>query len=136
MKLCTHAAIAEVISVQSSLTATGRDHACPESDEPLVFVCKVDGQYIQWTFNTYYRATFFYDHNVNSVQTVSGQYGVRAMLTGNDPISGSNINANSRHLKSTLVIDSSDALSGYLHNISCSSDTERHTEQLKIAGKG
>ena len=124
-----------MVSVQSSLSATGREHACPQSDEPLVFVCKVNGQYIQWTLNSYYRATFFHDHNVNSVQTVSGQHGVRAVLTGNDQIPNGP-NANSRHLKSTLIIESSDRLSGYLHNISCSSDTETHTQQLKITGKG
>ena len=71
-------------SVQSSLSATGWEHACP--DEPLIFTCEANGQLIQWTLNTFYCTTFFYDHNVNSVQTVSGQHGVRAVLTGNDPI--------------------------------------------------
>lgn len=118
--------------MQSSLTATGREHACP--DEPLILVCKVNGQYIQWTFNSYYRTTFFHDGNVNEVQTVSGQYGVRAILTGNDPIPNSP-NAGFKHLTSSLIIETSNSLSGYLHNVSCSSDTAMHTHQLKIAGK-
>ena len=77
---------------------------------------------------------FFYDHSVNSVQTVSGQHGVQAVLTGNDP-TPSSPNVNVRHLSSALIIQSSAKLSGYLHNVSCSSDTETHTQQLKIAGK-
>ena len=119
--------------MQSSLTATGREHACP--DEPLIFVCEANGQYIQWTFNSYYRATFFHDHNVNEVQTVSGQYGIQAILTGNDPIPNSP-NAGFKHLTSSLIIETSNSLSGYLHNVSCLSDTAMHTHQLKIAGKG
>ena len=96
----------------------------------------MNGQFIQWTFNTFYRVTFFFDHSVNSVQTVSGQHGVRAVLTGNDPINiPSSPNANVKHLSSALIIQSSAKLSGYLHNVSCSSDTETHTQQLKIAGK-
>ena len=75
---------AEVVRVQSPLSATGRVHACP--DEPLTFTCEVIGEYIQWTFNVYYRTTFFYDSNVNAIETVSGQHGVRAILTGNEPI--------------------------------------------------
>ena len=75
----------EVIHVQSPLTATSRKHTCPE--ETLIFPCAVNGQYIQWTFNSlYYRTTFFYDHSVNTTLTVSGQYGVRVIGTGNDPI--------------------------------------------------
>ena len=130
----TYPATAEVVSIQSSLSATDREHACP--DEPLIFTCETNGQFIQWTFNIFYRATFFFDHSVNSVQTVSGQHGVRAVLTGNDPINiPSSPNVNVRHLSSALIIQSSAKLSGYLHNISCSSDKEIHTQQLKIAGK-
>ena len=128
----THSATAEVVHVQSSLTATGREHACP--DEPLIFTCEVNGQFIQWTFDAFYRTTFLYDHSINSVQTVSRQHGVRAVLTGNDPISSSP-NVNVRNLSSALIIQSSARLSGYLHNVSCSSDTETHTQHLKIAGK-
>lgn len=123
---------AEVSTVQSSLTATGREHTC--LDEPLILICEVHGQYVQWTFNTYYRTTFFYDHNVNSVQTVSGQYGVRAVLGSNDPLPD-NPSTTFRRFRSSLTIESSSLLDGYLHNISCSSDRETHTQQLKIAGK-
>ena len=131
----THPATAAVIHVQSSLTATGREHACP--DEPLIFTCEVNGQFIQWTFNSYYRTIFFYDDSVNAIETVSGQYGVRAILTGNGPThNAGSPNTNSRRLKSSLIIESSDSLvAEYLHNISCSSDTETRTQQLKIAGK-
>ena len=121
-----------MIRIQSSLTATGRQHACP--DEPLIFTCETNGQFIQWTFDAFYRTTFFFDHSVNSVQTVSGQHGVRAVLTGNDP-TPSRPNANIRHLSSALIVQSSAKLSGYLHNVSCSSDTKTHTQQLKISGK-
>ena len=123
---------AEVSTVQSSLTATGREHTCP--DEPLIFICDVHGQYVQWTFNTYYRTTFFYDHNVNSVQTVSGQYGVLAVLGSNDPLPH-DPRSTVRQFTSSLTIESSNLLDGYLHNISCSSDREAHTQQLKIAGE-
>jgi hypothetical protein len=125
-------ATAEVIRIQSSLTATGREHAC--SDEPLIYTCEVNGLFVQWTFDAFYRITFFFDHSINSVRTVSGQHGVRAVLTGNDPIPNSP-NVDIRHLSSALIIQSSARLSGYLHNVSCSSDTETHTQQLKIAGK-
>ena len=121
-----------MIHVQSSLAATGREHACP--DEPIIVTCKVNGRFIQWTFNAFYRSTFFHDQGVNSVQTVSGQHGVRAVLTSNDPIPNSP-NADIKHLSSALIIQSSSRLSGYLHNVSCSSDTETRTQQLKIAGK-
>ena len=126
-----------MVHVNSSLTATGRKHACPE--EPLIFTCVVIRQYIQWKFNSYYRTTFFYDNSVNTTRIVSGQYGVRAILTGNDPIP-TNPTADSvtRCLTSSLIIESSDSLSltGYLHNnINCSSSTEMHTQQLRIAGK-
>jgi hypothetical protein len=127
-----YTATAEVVRVLSPLSATGRDHACP--DEPLTFTCEVNGEYLQWTFNMYYRTTFFYDDNVNEIETVSGQHGVRAILTGNDPIPNSPLTANSRHLTSTLVIDSSSSLPGYVHNISCHSNTDMHAQQLKIAG--
>ena len=127
-----HTVTAEVIHVRSSLTATGRKHAC--SDEPLIFTCAVNGQYIQWTYNNYYRTTFFHDQKINTVRTLSGQYGVRAILTGNHHIPG-NPTADSRHLKSSLIIESSNSLIGYLHNASCSSNEETHTHQLKIAGK-
>ena len=128
----TYAVTAEVVHVNSSLTATGRQHACPE--EPLIFTCVVIGHYIQWTFNLYYRTTFLYDDSVNTTRIVSGQYGVQAILTGNDP---TNVTAESmsRRLTSLLIIESSDSLSEYLHNITCSSNTETHTQQLKIAGK-
>jgi hypothetical protein len=117
-----------VVQVQSSLTATGREHACP--DEPLIFTCEVNSQFIQWTFNTFYRITFFYDHSVNSVRTVSRQDGVRAVLIGNDPISNSS-SVDVRHLSSALIFQSSARLSGYLHNVSCS--TQRHTlSSLKL----
>ena len=109
-----------------------RNHACP--DEPLIFTCEVNGQYIQWTFDSFYRTTFFFDDSVNTIETVSGQYGVRAILTGNDPVPNSP-SADIKHLTSALIILSSDLLSGYLHNVSCSSDTETHSQQLKIAGK-
>ena len=56
---------------------------------------------------------------------------MRAILTGNDPIPNSP-SADFKHLTSALIINS---LSGYLHNITCSSDTETHIQQLKIAGK-
>ena len=131
----TYAATAEVVHVNSSLTATGRQHACPE--EPLIFTCVVIGQYIQWTFKySYYRTTFFYDNSVDTTRIVSGNYGVRAILTGNDPIS-TNPTADSmtRRLTSSLIIESSDSLIGYLHNINCSSNTETHTQQLRNAGK-
>ena len=59
---------------------------------------------------------------------------MRAILTGNDPILNSP-NADVKHLTSALIIQSSDLLGGYLHNISCSSDTETRTQQLKVAGK-
>lgn len=127
----TAAATAAVIHVQSSLAATGRDHACP--DETITFNCEVNGQYIQWTFNSYYRTTFFYDDGVNTVETVSGQYGVRAMLTGNDPLP-TNPTGDSKHLTSLLIIDSSNSLNGYLQNISCHSNTEVDAQQLKISG--
>ena len=122
-----------MVRVQSPLTATGREHACP--DEPLTFTCEVNGHYIQWTFNSYYRTTFFYDDDINAVETVSGQYGVRAILTGNEPLSTSQ-SPDSRHLTSLLIIDSSTSLGGYLHNISCGSNTQIDgiAQQLKIAG--
>ena len=127
-------ATAEVIQVQSSLTATSRQHACP--GETLIFPCAVNGQYIQWTFNTYYRTTFFFDGSVNTTRIVSGHYGVRAILTGNDPIpTNPTADSMTRRLTSSLIIESSDSLAGGLHNISCSSNTEIHTQQLKIAGK-
>ena len=133
----TYAVTAEVIHVQSPLTATSRKHACP--GETLIFPCAVNGQYIQWTFNSYYRTTFFYDHSVNTTRIVSGQYGVRAILTGNDPIPTiPTADSMTRRLTSSLIIESSNSLStGYLHNISCSSNAETHTQQLKIdiAGK-
>lgn len=117
--------------MQSSLAATGREHACPH--ESLMFTCEVNGQYIQWTFNSYYRTTFFYDDSVNTMETVSGQYGVRAILTGNQPLFTSQ-SPDSRHLTSLLIIDSSSSLGGYLHNISCGSNAEIDSQQLKIAG--
>ena len=85
----THVATAEVnhihICSHHEVTATGRQHACPE--EPLVFTCEVNGLYIQWMLNSYYHTTFFYDQSILSrVQTVSGQYVARAILTANDPI--------------------------------------------------
>ena len=126
-----HAATVAAIHVQSSLAATGREHACP--DESLTLTCEVNGQYIQWTFNSYYRTTFFYDDNVNTTETVSGQYGVRAILTGNEPLSISPT-PDFKHLTSLLIIDSSSSLGGYLHNISCGSNTEIEEQQLKIAG--
>ena len=120
-----------MIHVQSSLTEAGRKHACP--GEPLVFTCAVNGQYIQWTFNSCYRTMFFPEHNVNRVQTVSGQYGVRAILTGINSTGDSMV----KHFTSSLIIESSDSLLGnlHVHNISCSSNTKMHIQQLKIACK-
>jgi hypothetical protein len=95
----------------------------------------VDVQYYNINI-IFYRTTFFYDDNVNAIETVSGQHGVRAILTGNDPIPNSplSVTADSRHLTSTLVIDPSSSLPGYVHNISCHSNTDMHAQQLKIAG--
>lgn len=118
-----------MVRVQSSLSATGRVHACP--NEPLTFICEVIGQYIQWMFNEYYRTTFFYDSSVNAIETVSGQHRMRAILTGNEPIPN---NPDSRHLTAALMIDTTNLLPGYLHNISCSSNTDMQAQELKIAG--
>ena len=74
-----------------------------------------------------------YDDNVNTTETISGQYGVRAILTGNEPLSISPT-PDFKHLTSLLIIDSSSSLGGYLHNISCGSNTEIEAQQLKIAG--
>ena len=130
----TYTATAEVVGVQSSLTATGRDRACP--DETLTFTCEVNGEYLQWTFiDTSHRTTFYHDDDVNTTETVFGQYGVQAELTGNDPIPGpKSPTAISRHFTSILVIESSNLLLGSVYNISCCSNTDTQVQQLKIAG--
>ena len=95
----------------------------------------MDGLFIRWIFDSNYRATLFHDHSVNTVRTVSGQYGIRAVLIGNDAIPG-NAQTVTRRLKSALIVESTSVLNGDVHNISCSSDTaamQRH--QVHVAGE-
>ena len=125
-----HEVSAEVRRISSPLTASGRRHACP--GEPLTFICEVYGSYIQWTFNSFYRTTFFFDQSVNTIRIVSGQQGVRAILIGNDALAG-NPAADVRRLTSALTIDST--LSGDSHTINCSSNTGMQAEKFQAAGE-
>ena len=120
-----------VTFLQSPLAATGRIHTCPE--EPQVLICQVEGSYIRWTFDSNYRANLFHYHNVNTVRIVSEQHGIRAVLIGNDAIPEST--GTVRRLRSALIIESSSALRGDVHNISCSSDSASQVHQTHVAGE-
>ena len=95
----------------------------------------MDGLFIRWTFDANYRATQFYDHSVNTVRTVSGQFGIQAVLIGNDAIPG-NTHTQTRRLKSALIVESTSVLNGDVHNVSCSSDTAAmQLHQIHVAGE-
>lgn len=104
----------EVQSLVSSLTSTGRAHIC--IDEPLTFICEVEGPYLQWIYNSVHRTTLFANQRIDTVQAVTGQ-NVKALLTKNEELQGSS--ENRRRLGSALLIESS--LDTDFHNISCSS---------------
>ena len=90
---------------------------------------------MRWTFDSNYRADLFHDYPVNTVRIVSGQHGIRAVLIGNDAILESSSTQTTRRLKSALIIESTSALRGDVHNLSCSSNTASQVHQIHVAGE-
>ena len=112
----------QVSLTPSSLLTAGRNHSCP--GEILLFSCESNGTYLDWRFDTIYRARFFSDQSVDEVQTVSGRgFSMRAILTGNQALPGT---SSIRRLNSVLIFQLFE-VNTLLHNITCSSsavDTE------------
>ena len=116
--------LGEVHSLLSSLTSTGRLHTC--TNEPLTFLCEVEGPYLQWVYNSVHRSILFADERVDTVQTVTGQ-DVKVILTKNNEIVGSE---SRRRLSSALLISQSSPLTDS-YNISCSSDDDMQMQYFR-----
>ena len=121
----------EVQLTPSSLKAAGRNHSCP--GEILLFSCETNGTYVDWRFDTIYRARFFSDQSVDEVQTVSGSgFSMRAILTGNQALPGT---STIKQLNSVLIFQLFEA-NTFPHNITCSSSAvETEVVWFQTAGK-
>ena len=114
----------------TSLLYSGRKHPCP--GELLIFTCVSKGTYLDWKFDTVYRAIFFSDQRVDKVQTVSGSgFKFHSILTGNEALTG---RPAIRRLTSHLLLQLSES-NIEPHNITCSSDTELQVVRFRTAGE-
>lgn len=129
---CCFLVSSEVRSFHSSLATTGRRHPC--GDELLTFTCEVTGSRLDWRVdsNSVHRVRYFGTNRVDEVRTVNGvSIKFRTILTGNEEVTGTT--GSSRQLTSTLIAELSQS-SVSLHNISCSSNTQRQVLQVQVAG--
>ena len=121
----------QVSLTPSSLLTAGRNHSCPR--EILLFSCQSNGTYLDWRFDTIYRARFFSDQSVDEVQTVSGRgFSMRAILIGNQALPGTSA---MRQLNSVLIFQLFE-VNTLPHNITCSSSAvETEVVRFQTAGK-